>query len=35
MSANGYSLIALETGLSDGAFGRLLQLDGVFHRFDG
>lgn len=28
----GYELISIETGLSDNSTGRLLQIDGIFHR---
>ena len=33
MSQKGYSLIALEDAFSDPDSGRLLQVDGIFHRF--
>lgn len=31
----GYTLVALENGFSAPATGQLLQVDGIFHRFDG
>lgn len=33
MSNGGYTLIAIEPGLSDPGSGQLLQMDGIFHRF--
>jgi len=34
MTAMGYSLVAIEPGFSDKKTGQLLQVDGVFHRFN-
>ena len=33
MGTKGYTLIAIENGFSDPASGQLLQVDGIFHRF--
>lgn len=33
MKGKGYSLVAIENGFSDSESGRLLQVDGIFHRF--
>ena len=33
MSERGYKLVAIEPGFSDPVSGRLLQFDGIFHRF--
>jgi FkbM family methyltransferase len=34
MSQKGYTLIAIENGYCDPSSGQLLQVDGIFHRFD-
>jgi len=33
MSQKDYTLVAIENGFSDSASGQLLQVDGIFHRF--
>jgi FkbM family methyltransferase len=35
MQSKGYTLVAIETGFSDRVTGQLLQVDGIFHRFEG
>jgi hypothetical protein len=30
----GYTIVGLEPGFADPETGRLLQVDGIFHRFD-
>ena len=33
MCGKGYELVSIETGFSDPVSGRILQVDGIFHRF--